>query len=161
MTIERVALKWQCVSMHVSLSFTCSLWIKFMWYVLKSLTNISRLKTSVKTSRRTIKGSFRIDYFHWAKIAQDNPTFVGSRRLVGHLKPCRWGVISGYLGVVNEDPKTSLIPNHGPTGWSVGQGTGRRWSSIDWVCIPAQSLLCSRGEVVNSSHINIRERVVT
>ena len=48
MTFERCALKWPCVSRHVSSSFKYSFWMKVMWEVINSYNIMFGLETQGK-----------------------------------------------------------------------------------------------------------------
>ena len=144
MTFERYALKLPCVSRHVSSSFTCLFWMKFMWEVLNSYTIVFGWKLPGKLSTRTIQGSLRKDPTWCQGCPRQAPNDGAVDGLWAYWRPFdgfRLQVLS--LGEVRDPWQVSGPTNSCQYDPSVGRRPVNRVVTEGF--FPAQALLPSQG----------------
>ena len=142
MTFKQFALKWPCVSWHVSLSFTCSFRMKFMWEVLNLYTNLFGFETSRWKSPRKNQGSLKKDPSLVSKLLKTSQSYRGNRRPIGEGR--RLTLRPGRDASKKQTYSKTTDQQNGPL---VG------WLSVDWSI--------GRGLPSCTVHCNVRRQVVS
>ena len=144
MTFERFSLKLPCVSRNVSLIFTWSYWVKFIWYVLNSYTSIFGLKSIGKYLEGPPKGPWGRTQ-SWYKDCPRHPkprrhALWVTRRLVGRVSSL--GPSRGSGGTKDNPQSQTTDQQDGP----LVKGRAIDGPSVDSI-VPSCSSLLSEGEI--------------